>query len=178
MLPDESFYVEVKPADAKEIIAEHIVKGRQVKRLLYQGEETKKKARVEDIQFYQKQFRIVLRNCGVINPEDVNEYIAREGYAALEKVLFSMTPDQVIEELKKAGLRGRGGAGFPTWMKWNFTKKVNDAPQVRRLQRRRRRPGRVHGPLDLRRRPPFDPRSHDDLRLHHRSEPGHHLHPR
>ncbi len=129
VLPDESFYVEVKPSDAKEIIAEHIVKGRQVKRLLYQGEETKKKARVEDIQFYQKQFRIVLRNCGVINPEDVNEYIARDGYAALEKTLFSMKPDDVIEELKKSGLRGRGGAGFPTWMKWNFTKKVNDAPK-------------------------------------------------
>jgi len=129
VLPDESFYVEVKPSDAKEIIAEHIVKGRQVKRLLYQGEETKKKARVEDIQFYQKQFRIVLRNCGVINPEDVNEYIARDGYAALEKVLFSMKPDDVIEELKKSGLRGRGGAGFPTWMKWNFTKKVSDTPK-------------------------------------------------
>jgi len=129
VLPDESFYVEVKPSDAKEIIAEHIVKGPQVKRLLYQGEETKKKARVEDIQFYQKQFRIVLRNCGVINPEDVNEYIARDGYAALEKVLFSMKPDDVIEELKKSGLRGRGGAGFPTWMKWNFTKKVSDTPK-------------------------------------------------
>jgi NADP-reducing hydrogenase subunit HndC len=129
VLPDESFYVEVKPTDAKEIVAEHLVKGRQVKRLLYQGEETKKHAKVEDIAFYQKQFRIVLRNCGVINPEDINEYIARDGYAALEKVLFQMTPDEVIQELKVSGLRGRGGAGFPTWLKWNFTKQVNDSPK-------------------------------------------------
>lgn len=129
VLPDESFYVEVKPTDAKEIVAEHLVKGRQVKRLLYQGEETKKHAKVEDIAFYQKQFRIVLRNCGVINPEDIYEYIARDGYAALEKVLFEMTPDQVIQELKVSGLRGRGGAGFPTWLKWNFTKEVNDSPK-------------------------------------------------
>jgi NADH:ubiquinone oxidoreductase subunit F (NADH-binding)/(2Fe-2S) ferredoxin len=126
ILPDESFYVEVTPADAKEIVAEHIVKGRQVKRLLYQGEETKKNARIDDIPFYQKQFRIVLRNCGVINPEDINEYIARDGYEALSRVLFEMTPDQVLEELKKSGLKGRGGAGFPTWMKWNFSKKVVD----------------------------------------------------
>ena len=129
VLPDESFYVEVKPTDAKEIVAEHLVKGRPVKRLLYQGEETKKHAKVEDIAFYQKQFRIVLRNCGVINPEDINEYIARDGYAALEKVLFKMTPDEVIQELKVSGLRGRGGAGFPTWLKWNFTKQVNDSPK-------------------------------------------------
>jgi len=129
VLPDESFYVEVKPTDAKEIVAEHLVKGRPVKRLLYQGEETKKHAKVEDIAFYQKQFRIVLRNCGVINPEDIYEYIARDGYAALEKVLFEMTPDQVIQELKVSGLRGRGGAGFPTWLKWNFTKQVNDSPK-------------------------------------------------
>jgi NADH:ubiquinone oxidoreductase subunit F (NADH-binding)/(2Fe-2S) ferredoxin/Pyruvate/2-oxoacid:ferredoxin oxidoreductase delta subunit len=129
VLPDESFYVEVKPSDATEIVAEHLLKGRPVKRLLYQGEETKKHAKVEDISFYQKQFRIVLRNCGVINPEDINEYIARDGYAALEKVLFQMTPEQVLEELKISGLRGRGGAGFPTWLKWNFSKQVNDSPK-------------------------------------------------
>jgi NADH:ubiquinone oxidoreductase subunit F (NADH-binding)/(2Fe-2S) ferredoxin len=129
ILPDESFYVEVTSADAQEIVAEHIVKGRPVKRLLYQGEETKKHARIDDIPFYQKQFRIVLRNCGVINPEDIGEYIARDGYEALSKVLFEMTPDQVLEELKKSGLKGRGGAGFPTWMKWNFSKKVADTPK-------------------------------------------------
>ena len=123
VLPQESFYVEVKPEDAKEIIAEQVVKGREVKRLLYRKDQNQQgDLKVEDIDFYKKQYRIVLRNCGVINPENIDEYIARDGYKALEKVLFEMTPDQVIEELKKSGLRGRGGAGFPTWMKWNATK--------------------------------------------------------
>lgn len=121
VLPDESFYIEVKPEDAAEIVREHLVKGRPVGRLLYKEDN---KHVSENIKFYQKQYRIVLRNCGFINPERIEEYIAREGYAALEKVLFEMTPDQVIEEVKKSGLRGRGGAGFPTWMKWNFTKQV------------------------------------------------------
>jgi NADH:ubiquinone oxidoreductase subunit F (NADH-binding)/(2Fe-2S) ferredoxin len=125
ILPEDSFYVRVKPEDAKEIVSEHIVKGREVKRLLYDKDSSKKHAKVEDIKFYQKQFRIVLRNCGFIDPENIDEYIAREGYAALEKVLFEMTPDDVINELKIAGLRGRGGAGFPTWMKWNFSKQVD-----------------------------------------------------
>ena len=126
ILPEESFYVQVTPEDAKEIVAEHIVKGREVKRLLYVGKDDKRKTdfNKHDIDFYQKQYRIVLRNCGVINPENIDEYIAREGYAALAKVLTSMKPDEVIEEIKKSGLRGRGGAGFPTWMKWDFTKKA------------------------------------------------------
>ncbi len=122
VLPEDSFYVQVKPEDAKEIIEEHVIKGREVKRLLYIKEERKPYEEVEDIQFYNKQLRIVLRNCGVIDPENINEYIARDGYKALEKVLFEMKPDDVIEEVKTAGLRGRGGAGFPTWMKWNFSK--------------------------------------------------------
>jgi NADP-reducing hydrogenase subunit HndC len=131
ILPEDSFYVQVKPEDAKELVSEHIVKGREVTRLLYDKNKSKKHAKVEDIQFYQKQFRIVLRNCGFINPENIDEYIAREGYAALEKALFNMTPDDVIGELKTAGIRGRGGAGFPTWMKWNFTKQVeNDTKYV------------------------------------------------
>jgi NADH:ubiquinone oxidoreductase subunit F (NADH-binding)/(2Fe-2S) ferredoxin/NAD-dependent dihydropyrimidine dehydrogenase PreA subunit len=125
ILPEDSFYVQVKPEDAKELVAEHIVKGREVKRLLYVKEGSKKHAKVEDIEFYQKQFRIVLRNCGFIDPENIDEYIAREGYAALEKVLFEMSGDDVINELKIAGIRGRGGAGFPTWMKWNFTKQAS-----------------------------------------------------
>ena len=124
VLPNESFYVEVKPSDAKEIIAEQIVKGREVKRLLYKDERQKDRIKVEDIGFYQKQYRIVLRNCGIINPENIDEYIARDGYAALDKVLSSMKPDDVIEELKASGLRGRGGAGFPTWRKWMFSKGV------------------------------------------------------
>jgi len=126
VLPEDSFYVDVKPADAKEIIAEHIVKGREVKRLLYNDETTQKKSimAVEDIPFYQKQFRVVLRNCGVINPESIDEYIAREGYSGLEKVLFEWTQEKLIEEVKISGLRGRGGAGFPTWLKWDLARKA------------------------------------------------------
>ncbi len=117
VLPEDSFYVEVKPEDAKDIITEQIIKGREVPRLLY-NKERKNLESVEDIQFYQKQLRIVLRNCGVINPEDINEYIARDGYLALEKALFEMTPQQIVDEIKASGLRGRGGAGFPTGVKW------------------------------------------------------------
>jgi (2Fe-2S) ferredoxin len=124
VLPEDSFYVHVQPEDAKEIIAEHIVKGREVTRLLYDKSKSKVRAKIEEIDFYQKQVRVVLRNCGVINPENINEYIARDGYAGLERALFELSPDQVIEELKTSGLRGRGGAGFPTWLKWNFTKQV------------------------------------------------------
>ncbi len=117
VLPEDSFYVEVKPEDAKDIIAEQIIKGREVTRLLY-NKEKKSRESVEDIQFYQKQLRIVLRNCGVINPENIDEYIARDGYLALEKALFEMTPEQIVDEIKRSGLRGRGGAGFPTGLKW------------------------------------------------------------
>jgi len=125
VLPEDSFYVDVKPEDAKEIIAEHILKGREVKRLLYKEDEQKKiPDAVEDIQFYQKQVRVVLRNCGVIDPEKIDEYIAREGYRGLEKVLFEWTPEQIIAEVKTSGLRGRGGAGFPTWLKWDLARKA------------------------------------------------------
>ncbi|NCC89333.1 MAG: NADH-quinone oxidoreductase subunit NuoF [Spirochaetia bacterium] len=131
ILPEDSFYVKVKPEDAKELISEHVIKGREVTRLLYDKESSRKHAKVEDIKFYQKQFRIVLRNCGFIDPENIDEYIAREGYQALEKALFEMTSEDIIEELKTAGLRGRGGAGFPTWMKWNFSRQVaNDTKYV------------------------------------------------
>ncbi len=128
ILPEDSFYVQVKPEDAKELINEHVIKGREVTRLLYNKEKSHKHAQVEEIEFYQKQFRIVLRNCGFIDPENIDEYIAREGYAALEKALYELTPDQIIDEIKTSGLRGRGGAGFPTWMKWNFTK-MADVPE-------------------------------------------------
>ncbi|MFP4566444.1 MAG: NADH-ubiquinone oxidoreductase-F iron-sulfur binding region domain-containing protein [Spirochaetaceae bacterium] len=129
VLPDETFYVDVKPEDGAEIVTEQCLKGRPVKRLLYKEAESKEHARIDDISFYQKQFRVVLRNCGFINPEDIEEYIARDGYQALEKVLYEITPDDVIEELKASGLRGRGGAGFPTWMKWDFSKQVDDVPK-------------------------------------------------
>ena len=126
VLPEEAFYVQVKPENTKEIVSEHLVKGRIVEHLVYNASKDEKRSKTgfDNIDFYQKQFRIVLRNCGVINPEVIEEYIARDGYVALEKVLFEMTPDQVIDEIKKSGLRGRGGAGFLTWMKWDFTKKA------------------------------------------------------
>ena len=125
VLPEDSFYVDVKPEDAREIIAEQILKGREVKRLLYKDDKQKKLSdTIEDIQFYQKQVRVVLRNCGVINPENIDEYIAREGYSGLEKVLFTWTPEQIIEEMKISGMRGRGGAGFPTWLKWDLARKA------------------------------------------------------
>ena len=123
ILPDESFYVKVGPQHAKEIVSEHIIKGRIVDSLLYDKGQKNKGS--DEIDFYQKQQRIVLRNCGVINPEYIDEYIARDGYAALEKVMFDMTGDEVIETLCNAGLRGRGGAGFPTGLKWKFTKNVD-----------------------------------------------------
>ena len=120
ILPQGTFYVQVKPEDVKEIVAEHLVKGRVVQRLCYDPEQAKKLVSEANIPFYQKQYRIVLRNCGVIDPEKIEDYIARDGYKAIEKVLFEMTPEQVVEEMLKSGLRGRGGAGFPTGMKWKF----------------------------------------------------------
>jgi NADH:ubiquinone oxidoreductase subunit F (NADH-binding)/(2Fe-2S) ferredoxin len=130
VLPEDSFYVDVKPDDAKDIIAEQILKGREVKRLLYKGDgEKKKNTAVEDIEFYQKQLRVVLRNCGVIDPESIGEYIAREGYVGLEKVLFDWPVEKLIEEVKTSGLRGRGGAGFPTWLKWDLARKAQGSPK-------------------------------------------------
>ena len=173
VLPQESFYVEVKPGDAKEIIAEQVVKGREVKRLLYKKDaKSADTVKVEDIEFYQKQFRVVLRNCGVINPENINEYVARDGYSGLERALFKMKPADVVNELKASGLRGRGGAGFPTWLKWDLTMQGAGRPKVRRLQRGRGRPRRLHESLDDRGRPPLPHRGDDDLRLHNRARQG------
>ncbi len=120
--PDDIFYVEVKPKDAKRIIEEHVIKGRRVEDLLYS--EPAKHEKVEkqhDMNFYKKQMRIALRNCGLINPEDIEEYIAVDGYLALGTVLTTMTPVEVIELVKKSSLRGRGGGGFPTGYKWELT---------------------------------------------------------
>ena len=124
VLPDNTFYTQVTPADATEIVAEHIVKGRKVTRLLYVDPENKE--HVSDSKhmgFYKKQIRIALRNCGFINPENIEEYIARDGYGAIAKCLLERTPNEVIDEIKKSGLRGRGGGGFPTGLKWEITRK-------------------------------------------------------
>jgi len=122
--PDNVFYVRVGPKDAKDIVDEHIIKGRRVERLLYEEPKEKEKIRKQgDMPFYKKQLRVALRNCGLINPEDINEYIAVGGYEALGRVITEMTRDQVIEEITKSGLRGRGGGGFPTGLKWEITKK-------------------------------------------------------
>ena len=120
ILPQDTFYVHVKPEDAEDLINEHIVKGRVLERLLYDKNQSKMNVGIEGIEFYQKQFRIVLRNCGVIDPDKIDEYIARDGYKALEKCLFEMKPADVVEEVLKSGIRGRGGAGFPTGRKWAF----------------------------------------------------------
>ena len=121
--PEGAFYSMVKEDDVDEIVEEHLLKGRIVKRLLYQEtvvDDDNIKS-LNEVDFYSKQHRVALRNCGVINPEIIDEYIAFGGYTALGKVLTEMTPQEVIDEIKASGLRGRGGGGFPTGLKWQFT---------------------------------------------------------
>lgn len=124
IIPDNTFYTKVKPEDAEEVFTTHIIGGKRVERLLYV--DPKKKATVSDskhMDFYRKQVRIALRNCGLIDPEDIVEYIARDGYFALADCLLNRSPKAVIDEIKKSGLRGRGGGGFPTGMKWEIASK-------------------------------------------------------
>ncbi|HHV30502.1 NADH-quinone oxidoreductase subunit NuoF [Acetivibrio mesophilus] len=121
--PEGSMYTMVKVEDVKEIVEEHLVKGRIVKRLLPGGTGKDENASVEQNDFFAKQHRIALRNCGVINPESIDEYIAFDGYKALGKVLTQMTPKDVVDTIKSSGLRGRGGGGFPTGLKWEFAMK-------------------------------------------------------
>mgnify|MGYP000925989253 CR=1 FL=1 len=120
--PEGVFYQKLTPEDAKEIVEEHLLKGRVVERLLYQPPQEERKKFLREIDFFDKQLKIALRNCGFINPLNIEEYIARDGYLALSRVLTEMTPEEVIAEVKKSGLLGRGGAGFPTGLKWEFTK--------------------------------------------------------
>ncbi len=120
--PEDTFYAMVTPNDCEEIVNTHLIEGKTVDRLLCKDVDGTQVKRLDDLGFYKKQERIALKNCGKIDPENIDEYIAFDGYLALEKVLFSMSQDEVIEEITKSGLRGRGGAGFPTGKKWAFTK--------------------------------------------------------
>jgi len=125
VLPDNTFYVQVKPEDAATIVEEHLVKGRKVNDLLYKDPETDEPiSDSKQMDFCKKQVRIALRNCGFINPENIDEYIARDGYAALATCLSEKTPQQVIDEIKLSGQRGRGGGGFPTGLKWEITSRA------------------------------------------------------
>ena len=124
--PDGTFYSRVQKEDVAEIVSEHLLKGRIVERLVYSDvdESVKEEAShvsLSDTTFYKSQNRVALRNCGVINPESIDEYIAMDGYAALGKALTEMTPEEVIKTVTDSGLRGRGGGGFPTGKKWSFT---------------------------------------------------------
>ena len=120
--PEGAFYTHVTPDDAAEIVSEHIVKGRIVQRLLHkEGDAAEKVTSLSETKFYKNQFRIALRNCGVINPENIDEYIGTGGYEALGRALTQQTPQQVIDAILASGLRGRGGAGFPTGRKWQMT---------------------------------------------------------
>ncbi|MBR6955350.1 MAG: NADH-quinone oxidoreductase subunit NuoF [Clostridia bacterium] len=122
--PDGTFYSRVKPDDVDEIVSEHLLKGRKVEHLVYVDHATREQnaeKKLDEITFYKHQHRIALRNCGVIDPENIDEYLAMDGYRALEKALTQMTREEVIDEILKSGLRGRGGGGFPTGLKWKFT---------------------------------------------------------
>ena len=122
--PEGTFYTRVKPEDVAEIVEEHILKGRVVSRLLFKEPLTAEQVpNYDEIAFYKKQHRLALKNCGHINPDSIEEYIGADGYEGLAKVLLEMTPEQVVEEMKKTGLRGRGGGGCPTGMKWMFCAK-------------------------------------------------------
>ena len=119
--PEGTFYSRIRPDDVDEIVSEHLLKGRIVQHLVYKEKaDEEQHVTLDNIDFYRPQMRLALRNCGVIDPENIDEYIAFDGYRALAKVLTEMTPDQVISEVLKSGLRGRGGAGFPTGKKWQF----------------------------------------------------------
>ncbi len=176
-VPDNTFYVSVKPEDAEAIVREHIIKGRKVERLLYVAPDTGR--HVSDskhMEFYKPQVRIALRNCGFIDPENINEYIARDGYAALGKVL-EMRPEEVIREIMDSGLRGRGGGGFPTGLKWKITREVQADQKYVVCNADEGDPGRSWT-ARYSKATPLHHRSHGHQRLLHGSLERHDIHPR
>ena len=175
IIPDNTFYIQVTPEDADEIITEHIIGGRRIERLLYEDPSTKKIVSDSNpMDFYQKQLRIALRNCGFINPENIEEYIARDGYFALANCLLHKQPIEVIDSIKRSGLRGRGGGGFPTGLKWELTQRQQSAVKKVGCDADEGDPGGIigrpvlDGPLYSGRRPSFHRRGHGCLRLLHR----------
>jgi (2Fe-2S) ferredoxin len=127
--PDGVFYENIKPEDAEEIVSEHLLKGRPVERLRRSAVVAEAKEPEAQAGFFDKQVKIVLRNCGIIDPRKIEEYVARDGYEALARALTEMTPDQVVDAMKKSGIRGRGGAGFPSGVKWAIAKKSTGSPK-------------------------------------------------
>lgn len=127
VVPDNTFYTEVRPSDAVDIVNEHVLKGRPVKRLLYKNPKNDYSVtNTSNIDFYKKQIRIALRNCGFVDPENIDEYIARDGYEALGNSISELSPEEIIATVKESGLRGRGGGGFPTGLKWEITRNVEN----------------------------------------------------
>ena len=173
ILPDNTFYTQVKPEDADEIVETHIVRGEKVDRLLYV--DPKSGEAISDskhMDFYKKQKRVALRNCGFIDPENIEEYIGQDGYQALAKCITQLTPEEVIEEVKKSGLRGRGGAGFPTGLKWQFARGYQADQKYVVCNADEGDPGAF-----MDRRPPQHCRGNGHLRIRHRRFPGKSLYP-
>ena len=124
LMIDETFYENVKPQDGAALVKEHVLRGQIVSRLTHRRADGRKVANAAEMDFFKRQTKIVLRNCGVIDPQRIEDYIARDGYQALAKVVATNLPQEVIETMRASGLRGRGGAGFPTWRKWKLTREL------------------------------------------------------
>ena len=176
--PEGIFYQRLTPRRSPHLVEEHFLKGRPVKKLLYAKPASPETIpKMNEIPFFAHQIFWVMRNKGVIDPEVIDEYIARDGYFGAAKALLEMTPEEIVEEVKTSGLRGRGGAGFPTGMKWEFAQQEPGRREVRALQRRRGRPRGLHGPQRARSRPARRARGHDHRGQGDRRAPGLHLRP-
>ena len=167
--PEQTCYLQVTPQDVPEIVAETIKQKKVVERLLYVDPAKNEKAiREADIPFYKHQERNIIGNNIKIDPKCIDDYLALDGYSALAKALFQMTPEQVVEEVKKSGLRGRGGGGFPTGIKWDAARKAPGDTKYVIVNADEGDPGRFHGPCRARRKSSLDPGRIDHRRLCHR----------